>query len=1008
MQPPPTDRAVLPPSKVEATPDGGSDGRFYPIRAGLWAYVDRDRGQSLRLSNGDLVSYTARTRRGGQTRHLFGVLVSRDWGHLMQRLDGNTPPATMQTGELTPIAARRPAVPSMPRVCVGRGLPDRSHPCLGNAPRGFRWFLYPTASPGEQAPTRSLAVPEEIAENAPSLPVERLGLLHRGLADGELSLRGGTINAETGWVAVPAPHRWPDPPRMGIGVTDRCPALRSRLENNGVETVELSIDALPTHPLGIEGRAFETGVDLLVDCAPASGRVHVAIPTLLRRGMTTLHGDTLGPPLLGQTPRSLAREAATPGLLRGLAALATGDPMLADMELERWLRRSDFKQKTVRRFATVAAQIPAAAGRPEAALRMAMASARSDWHPEVNIGWQLSRAAAMAAFDRRNRYVAHLKKARDQAEAAGQDDMWAWLTWSRMDVRLEGDDIPRAGFDRLVDRFLELNQPAWATVARLLDRLEHGGNDEDPEALGRFLRRAETQDAHLLARAVTGTVEPLDCPDSAASEGVGCRLDVYGRRLEALAAQTAPDRLVAALLSAGRADFQPGYAPYAPTREDLTPATAVEIAAMLLARNDPGGRRAPASSIEPIEPVTVLSSQLSAMIDDRACPKDGLHPGVLSYLEGPVRGASATPKRADAAHFLLSDWLEGVCRAPARAAVQLREETARNEALVPFAGRLLPALVASASDDETRRRVIDEAGAFAVKHRTLADFCKRWHLAVAAAESTRGRPKEAERALAQAVNCPDVEELKSTEALLAAYVAFERTGELPRRVNHRVEARLKPLIGRTRGQRPAETGDVIDITACPALDPFGYDITRALDERVARLAAALTVVDAPTDDTLTLQTSTDRLRTAVETLDTAKSALKRGDLEKGRAALDSAAEAFESLDYRPGRSQARFLNSAIFGEDSEETVREGECPDTLEPPPAAPRELRCLLKAGDAARWLEEASLKEGDASYTGHALLAASLLFEGAEDTRRRLQELAERSEAAAALCRPRFDERN
>ncbi|MFB6352304.1 MAG: hypothetical protein ABEN55_05980, partial [Bradymonadaceae bacterium] len=351
------------------------------------------------------------------------------------------------------------------------------------------------------------------------------------------------------------------------------------------------------------------------------------------------------------------------------------------------------------------------------------------------------------------------------------------------------------------------------------------------------------------------------------------------------------------------------------------------------------------------------------------------------------------------------DWLlngdgRTACDDPAGAARSLVALAADSSEMRRFLAPVFPALVKRADSAETRRAVVTHAAEFAAKH-GLSGPCKRWRLALAAGSARAGDHRTADAQLEAAVNCGTDDRYGRAESILIAFVAFMRSGKLPRRL----DSQLRPDLERLVRHR-------VD-AACTGLADFDYRLAAALPDELVELASSLEPTLQKQEGMITIHSTRDELSDARDALRATKRALADGDFASASTKLRAAEKTFARLEHAPGLAQTHFLREVVVpdapesGNDDSEGDSNGEssrapgiaesCELDSTSMPTSPDIRRCLLAEHGATKLADAWQALPDGVSADQHAFLAALLLIDG------RTRALAERAGGHdLSLCRP------
>jgi len=815
------------------------------------------------------------------------------------------------------------------------------------------------------------------------MPVPRQGIVQRGPDEVNATVIPDDGSSD-GWLAVATGRSGRPAPEVSVAASS-CQFDRATAETLGLHVMERPVPSVD-HPLDVTDAAYRFGADALLQCA--SGSTTVAVPSLFRRILSTPTATRIGPPSLGARPVSIETRRAEVRTLAAAAAahLAAGDASMADFALERALRHGARGSKY--RLSLGGMEVAAAAGRPEAAYRRGRRVSRNNWNRDNNPHYLLGRAAAEAAIGKTRDAYATREEADQAAERLSHRRLASWLDWAGQLRGAMAGDTSTADLRAVADRLSGENAARWSAATRLIATRQDV--PLEPLALDTPLEQKLELDA--LADSLEGTNVPASCPDDES-----CPLDVYGRRLAAAAGSSEPRALADRTLRMGRAVFQPGVA----ATVDATPSDQTRrlpLFAVLATHLDGPAAKPWVESFD-----TTLSGLAVRAV--RACDSRGSVAGSLEaygpYLALETRLSDHSPARLRFLDWLVNGDGRNLCDDPAGAARSLVTLAGDASGMRPFLTPLFPALVDRAEVPEDRRTIVAHAADFAAEHGP-AGSCKRWRLSLAAASARAGDYRDAEDQLESAVNCGADDRYERTESILIAFVAFMRSGRLPRRTEEGVRSALERLVRHRVDE------------ACTGLAPFEYDLGTALPDELVDLAASLEPSSPAGDEDamLTVRSTGDDLESGRSTLDRAKSALREGDFRTAADKLAVARDYFSRLGHAPGLAQTEFLQQQFFP-DLDRSARERTTTDGSETPdqhagpaetsadpvpvadscelapdalPASPETRRCLIAEHGPNELADTWSDRAAEATDDGRALLAALFMLEGRFETVRQL----------------------
>lgn len=914
------------------------DSRLFPTRDGRWARVDRREERENRRENddpvGELLSVNLPTDRGTSSRHVFVRTASHDWGSYLQRLDARTIQRPTGPAEFESIGAASAGERTASGACRGDGRPSLEGPCFKEAEEaapGARWLLYPADESGRlREPTESTAL---------SLPYAPSAVVHR--VDDTLEFLDGAESLPSTWWAIRSSGEEGGlaGTRTVVAVDDDCPKGITGLDELG-STVTLRRSLVDgDHPLVVANAAYTHGADALVRCR--DDRLDIAVPALFRSWLRTPSGTLLGPSSTGRSSVDLPRsmEATLRGhAIRGLARVAVGAPLLAYLDLQRLFRHDDARQ--FGDLPTRAMGVAVAAGFAESGLRWGATVARGDWNRESNPDFLLGRAAVRAGLGRREGSVIDVRAARKAAEQGQNERLRRWLDWSAFATQSGATGPSPEKATERAEEYRRDGLPRWALMFRWVAARQNPSFEPDSppdvdgvDALAAGLARREVQ---------------LDCPDQS------CPLDVYGRRLESRFEQARKrgdwTTLAEDLRRLGSASFRPGFdrlpSPDTLPEDD----TRLDVAVALARHFDTWPSPASHRWVESTVAWALRSPERCGEVDDAP-----------SLSASPAR-AGDEPSRLELMAWLVDHLESSTCGEPGGAAESLAEWVEENDGSASLAAPLFDALFDQSESAASRTTIAREA-AESLRGTEVGSACYRWHLALADAHAAAGDHDGAEAWLESAVNCTDTDAdaLERTADMLGAFVAFQRSGRLPRRLGPELGPAARRLVRR-------ETAP----NTCAGLAEFGYRLDSEVAAPVRRLADRLDVSAPETEDgSLTLASASDQLDAARSRLDEARNSLAAGDLATGAEKLASTSRSFGRIDHLPGRTLTAFLGTALFDsapdsyeqppEDELDCTPEDSDSEALRETMGTPRGRRCLLRRADIETVLSTLDVPDSD-----------------------------------------------
>jgi hypothetical protein len=852
--PPKSEDALMGPLSVKRPLGQGALGKLVLQIDGSWALTREGEGQGLKLEQGQLIHIVrANGERGVEPdRHLMVVVAPRSWGAILQRLDARPIPENV---EVYALPREDQGAVRFPGGCDGTGDITKDS-CIAAAPAGTRWQVWPM--------TAQRTIPmSEPGEAGWRLEATRLSLVHRDVTATHVWEAAPRVRGER-WLALPLPGLQAPAP-MPLMQASGCGALSTELS-----TVSAGDYPADTHPLSVEARAYSQMVDGFVRCEgdEASG----VGATLLRPDLQTASGVALGPAVLMQDQLTVPGGAVEAAMLADmLGALSRGDGVLADVFGERLLVRLG-EIKAAEDVALRLAQLVAAAGRPEAALRLAQGASAGRWRRDGDVRWQLAQIAVWAALGRQREAASAQGDLDKLINRSKLDvDMMSWLYWrSVRDALTTGSqpEVSEGAADQPVSPALVegLGMP-WMLTLRLLGvlgspaRLESMAQVER-EALSAGLEAAGASELWAAVQAGPARV--------AVRAEIPGPLDYYGRRLPGLLARLgeAPDE--AALTSAlvrgvGRVGAWPwtldaGEGWSAPA--SVAGAEALSLMAMLS-----GDAASPA-----------LIARFDATMSDPALR------GELCAPEGQRTLSMADPADAEL-RWLVRDGIALVCAASPEMLGEVEARLAQPQAGTPLVWSALRGWLLNSPADLRLSR-LERAAQIAQARPGLAGgaACARLWMALAAAQIGAGQVESASAAQLRAQACPLGAEDRAVALELGAlsWIVQRERSISDVSVQPAVRARLDAATRQLVSQLPPVCAELFDVQLTPdeILEPW----TRALFD-------AVKLPPQPGE----IMTASRMAKDAQGYVAEAAAALDRGDMSGAQAKLATARGMFERL-----------------------------------------------------------------------------------------------------------------
>lgn len=880
-QPPSRDDATIAPYTINGATEKVDGGQLFLVEKGLWAFLpETSAKEDFDFELGELVGFLPQKRHAAA--HVYGVVLVRSWGVLLQRLDSQPVMGTELRGEFV-------SIDNDPKfrqwgLCRGATADISGHHCIKEASPSTKWRIFRTDELGH-------IITPDVDSWSAALPIQSAGLL---IGDRSVMHQSLDAQASTHWLAVPAhrPQRRrarnaPHIAHARVAMEASCPKIDLSQSFQPLEVFTSPIDA-PKDPIDTTVTAIRTGADVLVRCK--GDTIWVDIPLLYRPIMSVADTSAQGVAFGAMQPIELKGkpvELQRATILLG-AALATGSTFIADFYLQEALK-TDPNTNSSREMGLKFMQVFAAAGRPEAALRSGHQAAGGAWHLENNPQFVLGRTWVDAALGKARAYSDDITRLNKLAEAPENNDIRLWLAWSviRADaLKTSGRSVRGA-----LSFFENAGLTRWVEVA----------NQIVPPSLKIELKKDDTlalrENLELIYQPESTRADGKRCAD----EGV-CQLDVYGRnfaaRLEALHTAKSEASLLQLLRDLSQvsiAVIRPEFENQAHHFEGFTAAEELAIRAALMPVMHPEAR------IESFD--ALIETAARAVHAQGNCVQIPGAAIIAQRLAPDLRDASPEQlPRLKATHWLVSDAFEAACHSPIDFAKSLEQSLGHNEAL---ARRVIPLLTALSehTTPDARAQMLRQVADFSAHHKTGA-ACTRFNLALAFSNAAAGHLDAAAENLSKTVNCTatDTEQYAPSQRLLNAYVQFETSAQIP--ADASADTR-QSLLALTRG---ASTSPA----ACFGLEPIDYQLAAYLHPDIVALAVSLT---EPEPDDLVLETSSRSLVRAISAMQVAQRYLAEGHPHPAADSLLEAQAAFARINHQVGLRRVLFLANTIYGSD---------------------------------------------------------------------------------------------
>lgn len=448
---------------------GGEDiGQLTMLDDGTWAYMSEAR---IPGDVGDIVELADVQSR---ERHVFGISAVYPWGASLSRLEGR-PIATSLRGTFSN-ASRT--------TCFGVGS---TSDCIDDAPFGTLFSVF-------EARDGRLVFD--------AVGPRRIGRIRSGDPTSAV-----WVTPPNQWVAVPESMGF-ETPKFRLGASG-CKLSQAE-----------ALDLPDPHPVDAEIAAFKDMVDAYIQCDGKN--VRFVVPSALRRALPSRDPRLRTHPLVAIYPDSI--EADPEVVARFVGYVGVGDFDAASLFV-REIAPSNPK------FALYAAEISAAAGRPDEALAIAYRATSSSWNREGDFYWVFLRARVALLLGDEAAFVKRWGRLPEMSTRLENTDIHGWIVWQAF----EAETVATTTYRTYDESLKGGSMKPW----RALLRLSAAVNKDDQSAASTFV--AMSGDSEL-ARALLG--------ENPAKTGTGV-LDIYGRMWAA--GQSGQ------LSTVGSSRFHPGY-----------------------------------------------------------------------------------------------------------------------------------------------------------------------------------------------------------------------------------------------------------------------------------------------------------------------------------------------------------------------------------------------------------------------------------------------------------------
>ena len=831
---PPNERdALMRTSPLEQIGGEGERGELMLLAEGHWALIESTSVKAKdRLEPGTLVTMSPGAASGDAKKsdnHLFVVLVSRDWGMYLARLD-HKPVSPQIPMASAPLTAKDTALLARHGACLVEGTLE-DNPCIGALPDNSRIDLYALDKEG------LVSLGAAIEDDTYRLAAMPAAYIHKEAGRIEFIGPSDRLPERALAIAHPAPHRLPA--RPNIAHAPSCaPMLAGKGLDRHANLIEAPLNAddlTEAHILDLEAMAMTHGADVLVHCDSTGERVIVGAPQLGREWMRSRLDFDLGPAVLGASALELRRvdAASARAVVMSMGLMALGDSHAAST----WITAAmgEGYNRELDKFFLRSAQLLAHGGYPEQGLRVAHGATRDAWNRRENLAYALMMSTMWSAIGQEHERIVQEGVLAEQTERSRESSLQAWTFWRSASLAMIGGEISsQTQVDAIGKDTSERDKDQegyrkWklALHASHLLQTEANGRDEAFERV--LLAAAKKQGVGPLFEMILSNTAPEPSSEP-------CPLDVYGR---CLGSQTlSPKEYATALRRLSRAPLRPWF-----TRANHSPEDALLALSVGLFQR-PSGK----------EKSAIFAHVGSALADDTT---RGELCAMSKDIEAMGRGFAArqqTPELERAAieiEWLARDVIPAACKGWEQAA----EAVAEGEKDRRLYGLIL--LEKMLSRDPARR--FEELAILARlgSERASRAQCQRYNVASALALLESGLIERANEAALAALNCRHKGESRHEKDanVTVALIAYEQYGKIPSSFPPALEAELEKLPEDER------------YAWCPGLSYSAPNFKALIDTAILAIAMDAKQESKGTEDNL-------RILRASEATELARAAIK--------------------------------------------------------------------------------------------------------------------------------------
>ncbi len=744
--PPKPEDALFQPMEVEAVVLEETIGDLFIEADGLWSFVHENAKRAPTLVEGQVVGF-GKNDEDENFRHIFVVVLIRDWGARLQRLDVDPIDATNK-GPLVPLNTLDPNTATRWRFCVGINAKVDSAECIRKSAPGTIFHVFNLKTKNRFSVTESDA-----------LPVSRSAVLWVGrevISEGDIT--------GSNWIAIPGkPAPRPAIPRVGIDSTCSFTVPNStKVEMTAVE-----------HMLSVESEAYRLMVDGLVWCDDDTAQV--AVPALHRQFLPSSEPRLQTPAVLSIRPFQL--EAAKAQLwVRAAGYMATGDFTFADFLVEKALIEEPSGELSL-----LSMDLATSASRPESAIRRGFKGTSKSWNRDADPYWNMGMARVDFLMGDKGSYTERMKTVPELALNTNDTELTGFLILSELRQKLK-DDVPAQSI--ALDELLERTSDPVFTKWQLLYRSETIRHAKELEKLDALRVDFQDAEAEAILDGYMGKGVDQPCPEA-------CHVDAYGRRFIAWW-EKGPNTADAERTP--RARFGPGFRP--PSNDALIKGLKTVQGVERLRLATAFARLSPTTKHETVYDV-MTQSAVSIADDYQAKRISG--PEVMGGLRASLASmVDVSGPLADAEKWLVERGVRALCKSDedfAQAAALLK----KNPGFLHPAVKVYHARIESAQDPKTRL-VAMQLGAVIAEKFEGESHCRNWNLSLAIIAAQSGRREYALTHANKAAACAFAK-TRETEALIQAYLNYERTLSVSKDYDRVVRQKL---LGAVRQEVPKD------------------------------------------------------------------------------------------------------------------------------------------------------------------------------------------------------------